>query len=153
MNTAKHSVYIFLYENSKNKTPLDWVQCVEHTGWCADGKLCEGVVTSWPVTSRMLSSFACCTCLKMWSRTSSSDQQLWSSFIWSPTFRKRRQTDARKADKEQRWTQWKTKDISYCFINSLSHWARFWPERRKIFTPLSPIGLKIKGLWGEKLGF
>lgn len=81
-----------------------WTKCSasEWGGLCvgADGKLCEGVVTSWPVTSRILSSCPCCTCLKMWSRTRSSDQQLWSSFIWSPTSRKQTQAD-READKER----------------------------------------------------
>lgn len=62
------------------------------------------VVTSWPVTSRMLSSCPCCTCLKIWSRTRSSDQQLWSSFIWSPTSRKNTQTQSWMRKNTNTWS-------------------------------------------------
>lgn len=112
---------------------------------CVDRKWCEGVVTSWPVTSRMLSSFPCWTCLKIWSKTRSSDQQLWSSFIWSPTLRKheswiRKNTDQQKGN-------WLTSNKMHNLLFGFSCFL-FW--KKKIFLHFYVKG-DLKFLWKRTL--
>ena len=49
-------------------------------------------LTCWPVTNRMEPSLACTTCRKTWSKMRSSLQQFCSSFIWSSTWWRKKNT-------------------------------------------------------------